>query len=88
MVKPLPGKAVIAPVAAAGDAGGVVGVDVGGVVGVGTGVEVVPLVLLPPQAISRTARIRLHTTSADQRVKYRNCVNMIHYSLVLNFSSS
>ena len=80
MVKPLPGQAVIAPVAAAG--------DVGGVVGVGTGVEVVPLVLLPPQAISRTARIRLHTTSADQRVKYRNCVNMIHYSLVLNFSSS
>ena len=49
----------MAPVAAV-DEGGVVGVDAGGDVGTGVGVDVVLLVLLPPQATSRTARIRLH----------------------------
>jgi hypothetical protein len=78
----------MAPVAAVGDADGVVGVDVGGVVGVGTGVDVVPLVLLPPQATSKTARIRLHIASADQRVRYRNRVNILRYFLlILNFSN-
>ena len=78
----------MAPDAAVGDADGVVGVDVGGVVGVGTGVDVVPLVLLPPQATSRTARIRLHIASVDLRVRYRNRVNILRYFLlILNFSN-
>ena len=75
MVKPLPGKAVIAAVAAVGDAGWVVGV--------GTGVDVVPLVLLPPQATSKTARIRLDAASANQRVKFCSRVNMIHNFLLI-----
>ena len=59
MVKPLAEYAVMAPVGVVdGDVGvaAVVGVDVGA----GVGVEVVPLVELPPQATSRTARIKLH----------------------------
>lgn len=72
----------MAPVAAGGDAGRVVGVDVG----VGTGVDVVPPVPLPPQATSRIAKIRLHDASAGQRVKLCNRVNMIHsFFLILNF---
>lgn len=76
----------MAPVAAGGDAGGVVGARVGVDVDVGTGVDVVPPVPLPPQATSRIAKIRLHDASADQRVKHCNRVNMIHsFFLILNF---
>ena len=70
---------VIAPVAAVGDAGGEVGVDAGGDVGTGVGVDVVLLVLLPPQATSRTASNRLHIASADQRVKCFNRINFINF---------
>jgi hypothetical protein len=71
----------MAPVAAVGDAGGDVGV--------GTGVEAVPPVPLPPQATSRTAKIRLHDASTDQRVKYCNRVNMINFFLLkMNFYNS
>ena len=67
------------PVAAVDDEGGVVGVDAGGDVGTGVGVDVVPLVPLPPQATSRTASNRLHIASADQRVKCFNRVNIKNF---------
>ena len=53
----------MAPDAAVGEVGGEVGVEVGGDVGTGVGVDVVPLVLLPPQATSKTASIKLHKAS-------------------------
>jgi len=69
----------MAPVAAVGDVGGVVGVEVGGDVGTGVGVDVVPPVLLPPQATSKTTSNRLHIASADQGVKCFNRVNIKNF---------
>ena len=67
----------MAPFAAVGDVGD--GARVGVDVGTGVGVDVLPLVLLPPQATSRTARIRLHIASADHRVKCFNRVNIVNF---------
>jgi hypothetical protein len=60
---------------------GVAGGDVG--VGDGVGVEVVPLVPPPPQATSRTARIRLHKAIVVPRDTYCNRVNMLIFILLI-----
>ena len=72
---------VMAAVVWVGVAGGDVGVGTG--VGVEVvGVEVVPLVPPPPQATSRTARIRPHKAIVVPRDKFSNRVNMMIFILL------